>query len=365
MAPAHSEEPEQSQRRGAPSRHPEVEHGLAELVRVMDNAAQALFVSRVADMRFTYVNNAACELTGYDEAELLDLEPQHLDTRGRESGGVAWHTEHAASTRTTVVRRKDGVDIPVEITSGVPSSSPGGDPQVMFLVADITQRLRDQESITRSAEELRIAEERDRIARDLHDTVIQRLFAAGMDLQVTARAVVDNDDGIETRIENAIDEIDASIADIRAAISTTLSASAAPPDLSAAICAIVDESAATLGFAPIVEIAIDEDNPPPAVIVDQALPTLREALSNVIRHAAASEVVVTVTCDGRDYFEMSITDDGIGFASGDKSRSRIRGRGIANMSARAAGLGGTCSIERAGSCGTTIVWQAPLKRRWS
>lgn len=205
------------------------------------------------------------------------------------------------------------------------------------------------------AEQLRVFQDRDRIARDLHDQVIQRLYAAGMSLQGSAPMAADP--AVRTRMEHVVDEMDQAIADIRTAIfSLHARARDSTPGLRAQIVAIADELTPMLGFAPAVRLggALDD-----GVAVGQAehlLAVLREALSNAARHANATQVEVSVEAGSE--LILRVTDNGKGIAS-DTRRS-----GLANMSDRAELLGGTLSIgpadEEAGT-GTVLEWRIPLQ----
>jgi signal transduction histidine kinase len=207
----------------------------------------------------------------------------------------------------------------------------------------------------RDAEQLRVFEDRDRIARDLHDQVIQRLYAAGMSLQGTAPMAADPI--VRNRIEHVIDEMDQAIADIRTAIfSLHARGRETMPGLRGQIVAIADELTPMLGFAPAVRLGgrLDE-----SVAVGQAehlLAVLREALSNAARHANASQVEVSVVADSE--LILRVIDDGTGIGS------NTRRSGLASMSERAQLLGGTLNVgpaDKAAGTGTVLEWRIPLR----
>lgn len=190
-------------------------------------------------------------------------------------------------------------------------------------------------------------EDRDRIARDMHDHVIQRLFATGMSLQSAART---SDESARKKIDVAVDELDAAIRDIR----HTIFALHRPPGarvLTTEISTICRDASITLGFPPELRLSGRTDTVPEPVAAD-LLAVLREALSNVARHASASTVHVAVQVDSE--VTVSVSDDGRGIPA-DLVRS-----GLDNLARRAQKRGGSLSVESGRSAGTHLTWRVPL-----
>jgi signal transduction histidine kinase len=202
-------------------------------------------------------------------------------------------------------------------------------------------------------QDLVLAEDRERIARDLHDTVIQRLFATGMSLQGSVRLVRTDPDAAVARIEGAVDDLDLTVKHIRSAIFGLEATRPSRDGTRARILALVHESVGPLGFEPRVLLDGPVDTGMEAETAAQLLATLREALSNVARHAQASRVEVAVVFG--DDVTLTVTDDGIG----PPQAGARRGHGIANMAARAEKLGGTFTVEPAHPSGTQLVWRVP------
>ena len=201
------------------------------------------------------------------------------------------------------------------------------------------------------AERFAVFEDRDRIARDLHDLVIQRLYATGMSLQGMSARLGDSEDG--RRASSAVDALDDTISDIRSAIFSLHSRPAAEQaGLRARILAEADEAAEALGFAATLRMAGPLDQDVPASACDHLLGVLREALSNAARHARASKVEVTVEA-GTDLM-LTVRDNGVGIAE------TGRRSGLANLAERAAALGGTLSTGPADGGGTELQWRVPL-----
>jgi signal transduction histidine kinase len=198
---------------------------------------------------------------------------------------------------------------------------------------------------------LAVVEDRDRIARDLHDRVIQRLFATGMSLQATARFT--DEPGVTARVQQSVEEIDETIREIRNTIFALGSSSRRGVRID--ILSVADDARRALGFVPRVHLEGPVETMVPDELAEHLLAVLREALSNVARHAAASRVDVVVRA-GAD-LTLRVVDDGQGFAPGEG------GRGLPNMEQRARALGGKLSVNSdAGDVGTVVEWRVPLGR---
>ncbi len=200
-------------------------------------------------------------------------------------------------------------------------------------------------------QELAVLEDRERIARDLHDRVIQRLFATGMALQAAERHVSEPREA--ARVGEAVDELDDIIREIR-----NLIFGLQRPlrhGLRVELLAVADAARESLGFEPRVHLDGPVDSVVPEVAADHLLATLREALSNVARHAQASQVDVVVAV-GADLL-LQVVDDGIGF---DPGTDRGEGNGLANLAERAMALGGKLTFARRSGRGTLLEWRVPL-----
>jgi signal transduction histidine kinase len=203
-----------------------------------------------------------------------------------------------------------------------------------------------------------LLEERERIARDLHDDVIQRLFAAGLSLQATAQIVTEP--AAVERITRAIDDLDISIRQVRSTIFELHQRWSVGQSLRADILSVCNESATPLGFTPSCVIAGAIDSTVDKPTGGHVLLCLREALSNVARHAHASCVEVNVVVgDGR--LTLRVVDDGVGYRRTPGQHSS----GLDNMLVRAESLGGEFSIEALPDHGTVATWTVPLGARES
>lgn len=197
---------------------------------------------------------------------------------------------------------------------------------------------------------LTLFEDRDRIGRDLHDLVIQRLFAVGLGLQSTATSTTDP--VLAARLGQAIDDLDGTIKDIRRTIFSlgTLEEAA---DVQSEIERLVHRAGATMKIRPTLRLEGPLRTAVRSEVVPDLLAVLGEALSNVGRHAQAGAVDVSVRVD-RQAVTVTVSDDGRG-VDRDVPQS-----GLDNMRARAVRHGGTFSVESAAGQGTTVAWSVPV-----
>ncbi|MHB1445635.1 MAG: PAS domain S-box protein [Acidimicrobiales bacterium] len=200
-------------------------------------------------------------------------------------------------------------------------------------------------------EELQLVAEHERIARDLHDTVIQRLFAIGMGLQsIQSRS----SPPVTERIDASVQALDTVIRDIRETIFDLNRGPSSSLDLRQRIGTVLSEAALQLGFEPTVvyrgpfETTVDDD------MAGHLLAVLREALSNAARHARAGTLEVVVSADAA-FVVLTVTDDGVGI-----SGTGGTGDGLRNMAQRARQLGGRLEIGTANPRGTALEWRVPV-----
>lgn len=205
----------------------------------------------------------------------------------------------------------------------------------------------------RQAERVAVFEDRDRIARDLHDLVIQRLYATGMSLQ-GARALIGVPEA-GRRVDLAVDALDDTIKEIRSSIFALHARSDLQPHgLPARILGVVEEMTGVLGFPPSVQLGGRLDDRVPRDIENHLLSALREALANAARHSGASRVDVTVQADAE--LVLTVRDNGTGIKPGG------RRSGLRNLEQRAAALDGELRTAAADGCGTELVWRVPLRQ---
>jgi signal transduction histidine kinase len=221
---------------------------------------------------------------------------------------------------------------------------------VVAALQDLGQRLAlalTAATAQRERTRLEVFQDRDRIARDMHDLVIQRLFATGLSLQAAGRM---SGDDLAQRLDDAVGELDNAIKDIRQTI-FALARPAGAPGLAAEISRLCNDSAASLGFPPQLRIGGPADDVPSEDIAE-VLAVVREGLSNVARHASASRVDVVVEVG--DDLTVSVEDDGSGLPE-DAVLS-----GLDNLRRRAERRQGSFAVESKPGR-TRLAWSVPLR----
>lgn len=194
-----------------------------------------------------------------------------------------------------------------------------------------------------------VVEDRQRIARDLHDSVIQDLFAVGLGLQSIASTL--DDDGITERLNEAIDTLDASVAALRRYIFELKDSRPPVTDFDQRLQDVVSRMGGVYPARVELEIGEIEEGP----WVDDVVLLVTEALSNALRHSKADEVRVLVTRDGNDLL-IEVADEGAGFRGTDVGR----GLGLASMRARAESHGGSAEVRSEPGEGTLVRVRIPV-----
>lgn len=195
--------------------------------------------------------------------------------------------------------------------------------------------------------------DRDRIAQDLHDHVIQRLFATGMSLQGTLRRIPDQH--ARGRVQQAVEQLDRTVREIRTSIfDLHTTGSERPASLRRRLLDVVADISGDSAVSPSMRISGAVDTFVPPQIGEHAEAVLREALSNALRHSGAEEIAVSVDATA-DELSIEVTDDGVGIGE-DVKRS-----GLDNMVRRARQCGGDAVIDSEPGRGTTLSWRVPLR----
>ncbi|SBT89641.1 Histidine kinase-, DNA gyrase B-, and HSP90-like ATPase [Streptomyces sp. DI166] len=204
----------------------------------------------------------------------------------------------------------------------------------------------------RDAEEIAVLKDRDRIARDLHDLAIQRLFATGMTLQSAGRFIEHAEAG--DRVARAVDDLDETIKIIRSTIfGLRARENGAGTGLRARVVRAAGEAAPVLGFAPSVRMEGLVDTDVPREVADHVIAVLSESLTNIARHARAERADVVLETDGSEV-RLTVTDNGVGIpAEGRRS-------GLRNMAERAEQLGGELELSTPEGGGSRLVWRVPV-----
>ena len=223
--------------------------------------------------------------------------------------------------------------------------------------AQVTLSLELARSRTDS-DQLQVVRERARIARDMHDHIIGRLFGTGIALQRIARWITDPPG--HRQLAARLDDLDGVIRDLRTMIYGLDRDPAIAWSLAARVQQAIDEAVPHLGFRPTLQVDISTEPPTGSATPQHLLAVLREALANVARHAGARSVRVSVSA--AEMARLTVTDDGRGLAASPHIPASGGGHGLANMASRAEELGGSLTVETGPLGGTTVDWTAPSAR---
>jgi two-component system sensor histidine kinase DevS len=320
---------------------------------VVDEAGIVVFVNPMAERLFEFGRD---ELLGGSVDRLLPLALQPAHAARRAAYADHPRTRPMGSGLELLGRTQSGSEIPLEISLSPLSS--GGRMLVIAIVRDVSDRRRTDEELARARAVLDVVNERERIARDLHDTVIQRLFAIGLSLQ--AALIQTGADPAAVRMNQAIDDIDDTIRDVRSAIFALHTRRPGGANLRDEVVTIAHEAARGLGFEPALSFDGPIDSAATNSMREHLVATLREALSNVAKHAGATSVNVEVAIRGQELV-LRVADDGTGIGAQHRGAGNGgAGNGMANMRDRAEGLGGRCDVNESSAGGTNVEWRVPL-----
>jgi signal transduction histidine kinase len=306
--------------------------------------------------------------TGAAERELVGLRYPRVDS-------IAWQAmQEGRGVRIEAVDQKPGVYlhlrryVPVSQAMALPlrgETGPRGAivagrimPHPTFTEADLdmAETFAGQAAIALELSDARanqqrlgVLEDRDRIASDLHDHVIQRLFAAGLSLQGLASTA--NDEVLEQRLTRTVDELDETIRQIRPTIFALQEDS--PRSLRGTALEVVDQLGPLLPVRPEVQLVGPLDTMSDDVIIGDVAAVLRESLTNVAKHAQATKIRVRVQADGQR-LTLTVTDNGVGLGQS------TRRSGLANLNRRAERHGGEFDVRNAPEGGLRLQWSIPL-----
>ncbi len=327
--------------------------------KTIESAPDALIVV-ATDGAIVLANRRACamfgaadtdaDLVGRDVDELLpdSLRSAHARHRGR----YARHprARPMGSGLELLGRRSDGSELPVEVS--LSPISVHDQHYVVAAIRDLTERREAEASLRETQDRLALVGERERIGRDLHDSVIQRLYGVGLAME----AALDGEPERLRRIAaTAVGEIDATIAEIRSVIRDLTRHEPSMGHLGDRLGNVVDAQAAALGIDVVLHIVGRPGSGVSDRVADAVVAVVREAIANAHRHGGAAEVVVDFDLGVDDKLRVVVNDDGVGF---DPSHP-AKGHGLKNLAARAAEFGGTFVVASTPGAGTRVTWEIP------
>jgi PAS domain S-box-containing protein len=314
-----------------------------------DGNGVILLVNRRLEELLGYAHGA---LTGQAIEVLVPEERRSSHTAHRSSFTHSPKVRPMAPTLELFARHADGSEIPVEIALAPLHYE--GRPVIMATVRDSRERLHHLRLLREAEQRLLLADERERIARDLHDIVIQRLFATGLSIQSAAMRVAEP---LRPRLDQAVDAIDEAIHDIRSSIFRLSHAGPARDSIRAGLLDLAAEAERLLGFLPRVHLDGAVDSLLDDELGAEVLGVIRELVSNAVRHARCSELLIAVAVDD-EWVRCSVTDNGEGPGDLDAPRA---GRGLRNLDERARRNGGRFALEARAGGGSVATWSARLR----
>lgn len=307
-------------------------------------------------------NPGAERMFGYKEDEILGRPLTHLMPeryrRPHEEGLARLHETGASRVIGRVLDlsglRKDGREFPIELSLGTWTA--GGRLFFTGIIRDITQRKLAEDSLRQRERELcRIGEERERLARDLHDGIIQSIYAIGLTLVESRRLMTEAPQRAQAMLDAVVADLNGVIRDVRSYLPGLTLKRAAAPDFHAGLARLLKTMNGTPGLRFASEI---EERAAARVTAEQGqhlLHIVREAMSNSLRHSRASSGFVSLKRDG-DGVRLEVRDDGVGF---DQAARPEHGQGLRNMQARAVKLGARLEIRSSPGGGTSISLSLP------
>ncbi|MEI7991883.1 MAG: PAS domain S-box protein [Actinomycetota bacterium] len=321
---------------------------------LLEAAADATLVVG-PDGLINHANRRTAEVLGWQPTELIGLPVEVLVPPTSRTAHASLRKMFDASPKPrmmgaglelTAVHR-DGHEVPVEISLSPLVTEEGQ--FVVIAVRDISYRLHIVSQLSATAAKLAVVDERDRIARDLHDNIIQRLFAAGLHLQASLGRP-DQD----PQLVGVIDEIDEAIKQIRTIIFTMHSLRGMDAGFESAVRLVLAESSRVLGHHPSLiqhgVLALVPDS-----LASEAVDVIRELLTNVAKHARATHSSVNISVED-NWLTVTVADNGVG----PDQDVTPAGLGLGNLSQRATGHGGRFSFDAGEIVGSAAVWAVPL-----
>ena len=324
---------------------------------VLDSLPDAVWVLDPSTLCVTYANRSLSSLLGYFTDQLVG---SPVGTFAPELAGLLFHPAagglgadpaHSVLHR-TCLRDVEYANVPVEVrTHALPGDPDPFEPGAYVSVARALREPAEADGGRRAEIDAALPDDRDRIACDLHDSVIQRIFASAMALHALRSRVADAD--LDAGLAHVVDDLDRSMVEIRSLIYRIVPDEPAAGRFRTEMITVLEEERAALGLCPTIRLTGDLDG-----ITGEwrhhILAIFRELLSNIAQHARASSVDIEV--DVGEVIVVRVGDDGIGF---DPARMRC-GRGVRNVTRRAEALGGSLLIRPRPGGGTQVECILPL-----
>lgn len=326
----------------------EIEAQRDHLATIVDILGDGLLEVDVASGSVLLVNDRFCEMVGYPRDKVLAEGRASAWLEAPDMNALMSRADSGPARFEVTLRHEGGTLFPASVTlARLGTKSPR--PSCVAVFRDLTADLAAAHALSSAEARVAVADEHDRIARELHDTVIQRLYATGIGLQGAAER-----SNVRERIERAVIGIDDAIRDLRTSI-FSLRQPVADMGVSDSIRTTAEEARRILDCPLLVAVSPDIDEHVPSTLRGDLVAVVRESLTNVAKHAAARTVALSVDIED-GHLVVYVSDDGVGFIE----QGTWSGQGLRNLRERAERLGGTCELSTAPGNGTRIVWRLPL-----
>ncbi len=312
---------------------------------LVDDAGNVVATNSAFDRLFGYGDGG---LIGQTIEQVVPASSDHLHADLRSDYQRRPTPRPMAASRHLEGLRSDGSTFPVNVSLGELETASGV--HSFAAVHDLTIRIQFEAEAAKLKRQQAMANERERIAHDLHDTVIQRLFALGISLQGLPPQI--SEPSAADKVSNAVNTIDDVIDDLRSAIYGLRYQVSDEASLRDRILGVVDEMQPSLGFMPGLQIAGELEALSDVAITEHLLAVLREALSNTARHAGATEAMVSLHIEG-GALSLEVIDNGVGL------KENVHRSGLANLADRAIALDGSFEVGRHDPSGTRLRWVVP------
>jgi len=307
--------------------------------------------------RVVATNSAFDQLFGYEDGALIGQPIEQVVPASSEKEHAALRSRYQskpsprpmAASRHLEGLRSDGSTFPVNVSLGQLETVSGM--HSFAAVHDLSIRIQFEAEAAKVKRQQAMATDRERIAHDLHDTVIQRLFALGISLQALPPQI--QEPIISTKVSTAVDTIDDIIDDLRSAIYGLRHQVSHEASLRDRILGVIDEMQPSLRFTPGLHISGELESLADPAVAEHLLAVLREALSNTARHANATGATVSLTVDD-DGIALEVIDNGVGV------KENVLRSGLANLADRAVALAGSFEVSRNSPSGTRLRWAVPV-----
>ncbi len=316
---------------------------------IVDSEGRIVMVNQQTERIFGW---RAGELVGMDVDTLIPREMRGNHLRQRVGYGASPHTREMGAGLQLRGERKDGTVFPAEISLSPIRTVDGM--LVISTVRDITERKRMEVEREQLLAEAEAERERQRIGMDLHDGVIQSIYAVGLNLENAAADVTDDPPAVAKRIDRAIEQLNDVIRDIRSYI-MDLRPARFTGNLGESLAALAEDFRANS----LIDTTVRVEPSVPAVGEERAMAMFhiaQEALNNVRKHARATSVTLALSSNDA-HVRLEISDNGEGFESGMEHGEEHRG--LRNMASRARSAGGTLCVESAPGEGTLVRVELP------